>query len=133
MGLISLIRLGIVGIGLLIALAGFWFQAGKKLTSDLAVVWCLLGLAVAAVGAIPMLSRWIELISVWTGIALVCVGAACLLGAFRICMMISKLVTENQELAMMVSLLLAEREEQQNEAAAEIEENLRREKPTVCN
>lgn len=117
MGTSAIMRCAIVGIGLLLVIASFWFHAGKKMNSDLAAVWCVLGVAVVIVGAVPMLSKWLDLISLWTGIALLCVGAACLLGAFRICLMISKLITQNQELAMLVSLLLAEREREEEAAA----------------
>lgn len=117
MGTSAIMRCAIVGIGLLLVIASFWFHAEKKMNSDLAAVWCVLGVAVVIVGAVPMLSKWLDLISLWTGIALLCVGAACLLGAFRICLMISKLITQNQELAMLVSLLLAEREREEEAAA----------------
>lgn len=128
-----MIRGVIVGSGLLLMAASFRFHAGKKMTSDLAAVWCLLGLAIVTVGAVPVLSRWIDLISMWTGIALLCVGAAGLVGAFRICLMLSKLITENQELAMMVSLLLAEHRQQkewEDTDPAEIGEG--HEEHTVC-
>lgn len=133
MGTTAIMRCVIVGIGLMLVVASFWFHAGKKMNSDLAAVWCLLGLAVAVVGAVPVLSNWLGQISLWTGIALLCVGTACLLGAFRICLMISKLVTENQELAMMVSLLLAERrQEQKEDTAAQVEACAAYEESTVC-
>lgn len=109
MGASAVMRCAIVGIGLMLVIASFWFHAEEKMNSDLAAVWCVLGFAVILVGAVPVLSKWLDAISMWTGVALLCVGAACLLGAFRICLMISKLVTQNQELAMMVSLMLAER------------------------
>ena len=130
----AVIRCAIVGGGLLLLAAGFWFHAGKRLTSDLAAVWCLVGLAMVTVGAVPALSRWIDYISVWTGLALSCVCTVCLLGAFRICLMISKLVTQNQELAMIVSLLLAERRRNKelDRVHAGNGEGLCHEEDTVC-
>lgn len=111
MEITTLMRCAVVGVGLILAGSSVWFYAKKKMISDLAAAWCLLGAVVMAVGAIPPFSRWLNLISVWTGIALLGVGAAALLGAFRICLMISQLITQNQELAMTVSLLLAEHRE----------------------
>lgn len=110
MGITAFMRCAIVGMGLFLAVGSIWFHAKKKMTLDLAAAWCLLGVAITLVGAVPVLSRWIGLISIWTGAALLCVGAACLLGAFRICLLISRLITQNQELAMMVAILLAERQ-----------------------
>lgn len=133
MGTTAIMRCVIVGIGLLLVAASFRFHAVKKMNSDLAAVWCVLGLTVVTVGAIPVLSRWLEMISLWTGIALLCVGVACLLGAFRICLMISKLITENQELAMQVSLLLAERRQGEEKAdAVQPEESVANEESAVC-
>ena len=68
-------------------------------------------------GVIPAFSQWLGFISFGTGVALLCVGAAVLMGAFRICLMISRLVIQNQELAMTVSLLLAEQREDREENA----------------
>ncbi|MCI8304592.1 MAG: DUF2304 family protein [Lawsonibacter sp.] len=129
MGITAFMRCAIVGVGLLLAGSSVWFYAKKRMTSDLAATWCLLGVAVIVVGAVPAFSRWLGLISVWTGIALLCVGAAALSGAFRICLMISQLITQNQELAMTVSLLLAERRENGDGIAEGIQDY---EKNSVC-
>lgn len=108
MGMADIIKYGIIFMGIAIMLSSFWFHSIKKMTSDLAVVWCLLGLVMVVVGLVPALSAWINRISGWTGLALFGVGAACLWGAFQICLLISRLLTQNQELAMQVSLLLEE-------------------------
>lgn len=129
MGITTVMRYAIGGIGLILAGASVWFYAKKKMTSDMAAAWCLLGAAVMAVGVIPAFSRWLGLISLGTGVALLCVGAAGLLGAFRICLMISRLITQNQELAMIVSLLLAERQEEGGQSAGGEPDH---EKSVVC-
>ena len=102
MGMADIIKYGIIFMGIAIMLSSFWFHSIKKMTSDLAVVWCLLGLVMVVVGLVPALSAG------WTGLALFGVGSACLWGAFQICLLISRLLTQNQELAMQVSLLLEE-------------------------
>ena len=99
-------RWALVGVGLLLVYSSFRAHAAKKMTSDLATAWCLVGIVLLVVGVVPPLSRWLDLISGWTGIALFCVGAVCLWAAFRICLILSRLVTQNQELAMQGSLLL---------------------------
>ena len=91
MGVTAFMRGAIVVTGLFLVAGSIWFHAKKKMTLDLAVAWCLLGIAITLVGAVPLLSRWLGLISIWTGAALLCVGVACLLGAFRICLLISPL------------------------------------------
>ncbi len=131
MGTTAIMRCVIVGIGLVLVAASFWFHAKKKMTSDLAAAWCLLGGAVILVGTVPVLSRWLDFISIWTGAALLCVGVTCLLGAFRICLMISQLITQNQELAMTVSLLLAERREEK-EGTAGSQGSFSHEESAVC-
>lgn len=108
MGLAVIMRYGLAMVGLVLLISSFWFHAAKKMTSDLAAAWCLLGFVLMMVGLVPVLSTWIDHISGWTGIALFFVGTACLVGAFRICLIISRLTTQNQELAMLVSLLLEE-------------------------
>lgn len=108
MELTVVMRYGLVVVGLALLISSFWFHATKRMISDLAAAWCLLGFVLIVVGTVPTLSMWIDRISGWTGIALFVVGAACLGGAFRICLVISRLTTQNQELAMLVSLLLEE-------------------------
>lgn len=137
MGTTAIMRCAIVGIGLLLVIFSFWFHARKRMSSDLATVWCILGFLVVLVGAVPVLSGWLGAISVWTGIALLCVGTACLIGAFRICLMISRLMTENQELAMMVSLLMPEHQRKEEAGGKEPEDNSEEEsgaheEGTVC-
>ena len=127
MGVTAFMRGAIVVTGLFLVAGSIWFHAKKKMTLDRAVAGCLLGIAITLGGAAPLLSRWLGLISIWTGAALLCVGVACLLGAFRICLLISRLITQNQELAMMVAILLAER---QGDAAAERKPD--HEKNPVC-
>ncbi len=120
MELVVIMRCGLAIVGLVLLISSFWFHAAKKMTSDLAVTWCLLGFVLMVVGIVPALSAWIDRISGQAGITLLFAGAACLGGAFRICLIISRLTTQNQELAMLVSLLLEESAER-TETGAEKE------------
>ncbi len=129
MGIATLMRYAIVGAGLILAAASVWFYAVRKMTPDLAVAWCLLGAAMTGVGVIPGLSGWLGLLPPWADAVLLCVGGACLLGAFRTCLLLSRLITQNQELAMMVSLLMAEDREEGAESA---ERRLIDEESAVC-
>lgn len=106
LNLVSIMRWALVGIGALVVFSSFRSHAAKKMTSDLATAWCLVGIVLLVIGAVPPLSKWLNRISGWTGVALFCLGAVCLWAAFRICLILSRLVTQSQELAMQVSLLL---------------------------
>lgn len=111
LNLAGIMRWSLAGIGLLVVFSSFRSHAAKKMTSDLATAWCLVGLALLVIGAVPPLSRWLNWISGWTGVALFCLGAVCLWAAFRICLILSRLATQNLELAMQVSLLLGAHQE----------------------
>ena len=111
MEMVTVIKYGMVCVGLTAAVVSFWLHAEKRMTSDLAVAWCLLGMVIGAVGAVPVFSAWMNHISGWTALALFCVGSVCLWGAFLLSLLISRLLSQNQELAMQVSLLLRENEE----------------------
>lgn len=111
MSTLTLIRLGVVLVGLALAIGSFWSHAAKKMNSDLAVAWCILGVSLVIMGAVPALSAWLEMISFWTAVALFGVGTAGLGGAFELCMLISRALTQNKELAMQISLLLRENRE----------------------
>lgn len=126
-------RLAMVVIGILLSLASFWSHATKKMTLDLAVAWCLAGITIVVIGAVPALSRWLEYISAWTGAALLMVAIVGLWSSFRICLVLSRLAAQNQELAMQVSLLLASQQQTAPPpAAAKAEEKTGHEKSTVC-
>ena len=118
MNAVGIMRLTLVGVGLLVAAVSFWFHAAKKMTSDLATAWCLVGIVILVIGAVPALSDWLGRISVWTGMALLISVSVGLWAAFRICLILSRLVTQNQELAMQVSLLLGTQQHPPGKPAA---------------
>ena len=108
MSTLNLIRLGVILVGLILAIASFWSHAAKKMNSDLAVAWCILGVSLVIMGAVPVFSAWLGMISFWTAVALFGVGTVTLGGAFELCLLISRALTQNKELAMQISLLLRE-------------------------
>lgn len=114
--MVGIMRLMMVAVGILLAFASFWYHAAKKLTLDLAAAWCLVGVVLVVVGAVPLLSRWLERISGWTGMALFSVGGVCLWAAFSVCLTLSRLLTQNQELTMQVSLLRGVQQPEQRNA-----------------
>lgn len=134
MNAVGIMRLTLVGVGLLVAAASFWLHAAKKMTSDLATAWCLVGIVILVIGAVPALSDWLGRISVWTGMALLISVSVGLWAAFRICLILSRLVTQNQELAMQVSLLLGTQQHPPVKPAAteEAEEDSAHEESPVC-
>ena len=111
MSTLALIRLGVILVGLALAVCSFGSHAAKKMNSDLAVAWCILGVSLVIMGAVPALSAWLELVSFWTAVALFGVGTAGLGGAFELSVLISRALTQNKELAMQISLLLQENQQ----------------------
>ena len=126
MSAVDVMRLMIIGIGLGVVLASFWAHAAKWMTPDLAAVWCVAGFLLIAVGAVPALSGWLFHLSIETGMVLLCSGGAFLIAAFYLCLLISRLIMQNMELAMQISLLLAERSQAaQREGEEALEETVR--------
>lgn len=105
-----LVKYGMIAVGIVIILAGFWFHSIKRMTVNFSVVWEFLGLILVLIGAIPALSAWTKLISAGTGFALFCLGTICLMGGFQFSLLVSQLTMKNQELAIQVSLLNQENE-----------------------
>lgn len=102
------LRYGVIVVGLVLIAVSFWTHASKRMHSDLAVAWCLLGAALAVMGIVPALYAWMSLISLWTGLALFVIGVVCLCGVFKLSTLISQVQTQSKELAMQITLLLQE-------------------------
>ncbi len=105
-----LVKYGMIVVGIVIILAGFWFHSIKKMTVNFSVVWEFLGVILIIIGSVPVLSAWTRLISAGTGFALFCLGTICLMGGFQFSLLVSQLTMKNQELAIQVSLLNQENE-----------------------
>ena len=104
------IRIGLIVVGVMLFVFGFWTHSIKKLAVNYAVIWGLLGIVMILVGAIPVLSEWTAMMAPGTGLAFFCVGALILFTEVQESLVISQLNLKNRELAMQVSLLNQESE-----------------------
>ena len=58
----TIIRIGLIAVGIILIVFGFWTHSIKKLAVNYAVIWGLLGIVMILVGAIPVLSEWTAMI-----------------------------------------------------------------------
>lgn len=106
----TIIRIGLIAVGIILIVFGFWTHSIKKLAVNYAVIWGLLGIVMILVGAIPVLSEWTAMMAPGMGLAFFCVGALILFTEVQESLVISQLNLKNRELAMQVSLLNQESE-----------------------
>lgn len=106
----TIIRIGLIAVGIILIVFGFWTHSIKKLAVNYAVIWGLLGIVMILVGAIPVLSEWTAMMAPGTGLAFFCEGALILFTEVQESLVISQLNLKNRELAMQVSLLNQESE-----------------------
>lgn len=104
-------KAGIIVLGIVMIIAGFWFHSIKKLTVNFAVCWAELGVLLILAGAIAPMWIWSRMFGAWQGIPFLCLGIILLIGGFSGSLVLSQLITKNRELAMQVALLIAEREQ----------------------
>ena len=105
-----IMRTGLIVVGVFIMALSFVLHAKRRLTVNLAVVWEFVGVALILTGAVPVLSGWCYRLANGTVIAMFVVGAFVLWGCYEVCILISVLSMKNQELAMQVSLLNQEKD-----------------------
>lgn len=108
-------KTGIIVLGIVMILAGFWFHAIKKLAVNFAVCWAGLGVLLIVVGAVLPMWVWSRMFGAWQGIPFLCLGIVLLISGFLGSMTFSRLTMRNRELAMQVALLIAEREQMELE------------------
>lgn len=104
------IRIGFIVVGALLVAFSFWFHCAKKLTVDYAVAWSLLGVCLLLMGAVPVLSEWINSLGPAAGWGIFCMGVLLLAAGMHESMVISQLIAKNRELAMQVAMLNQENE-----------------------
>ena len=128
------IRIGLIIVGVVLIVFGFWKQAVKKLTVNYAVIWGLLGIVMIIVGAVPAFSKWTNLLAPETGLAFFTAGIVLLVAEVQNSLAISQLKLKNRELAMQVSLLNQESEQMrlELEEMAREQEEAYAEKDSVC-
>lgn len=121
----SIMRIGIVIVGLLLIVFSFWTHSKKRLAVNYAVIWALLGLLLVLVGAVPVLSRWTTMVSPEMRLVIFCGGVLILFTEIQSSLTISQLTFKNREMAMHMALLNQESAramEQVRELQQELEE-----------
>lgn len=111
MEMVIVMKIGIIVLGTVMILAGFWFHSMKKLTVNFAVSWAGLGLLLIVLTAFVPMAVWSRMFSAWQGIPLLCMSLIVFAGGFLFSILISQLTMKNRELAMQVSLLIEEKEQ----------------------
>ena len=59
----GVMRIGIVVVGVLLMSVSFWTYSYKKIAVNFAVIWEILGFVLILVGAVPVLSGWIQMVA----------------------------------------------------------------------
>ena len=104
----SVIRIGLICVGVLLIVLSIRLNAVKKMVVNHAVIWSLVGLFFILIGLVPIFSSWTKLLSPGTVVVLFGVGTLFLLVEFQNSLSISQLVLKNRELAMDVAILSEE-------------------------
>lgn len=114
----EILRVIVVGMGILVLCMDFWSFAHRRMTESLGLAWALFSVVLILLGALPGLSDWTKAVPKEGCGALVVIGILAILGSFYLSGNVSKLIRKNQELAMQVSLLNQENELILNELEA---------------
>ena len=105
--MITIIRILMVGTGILFLVLAFWAYTRQKLNDSMALIWVFVSIALVITGAVPAVSKHLsESLLIFTFI--ICLLSLFLL--FKVSKAVSVLSMKNQELAMQVSLLNQENE-----------------------
>lgn len=106
----EILRIIVVGVGLIVLCMDFLSFAYRKMTESLGLAWGFFSVVLILFGAVPGLSGWTKAVPKEACGALVVIGILAVLGSFYLSGNVSKLIRKNQELAMQVSLLNQENE-----------------------
>lgn len=104
------VRIGLIIMGVVLIVLSFCTHCAKRLLVDYAVAWSLFGVCLVFMGAIPVLSDWINHLGVAAAWELFGVGVVMLCAGTHESMMLSQVVMKNKELAMQIALLNQENE-----------------------
>ena len=105
--MMTIIRILMVGTGILFLVLAFWAYTRQKLNDSMALIWAFVSIALVITGAVPAVSKHLS------GSLLIFMFIICLLLLFllfKVSKAVSVLSMKNQELAMQVSLLNQENE-----------------------
>lgn len=92
-------------------LCSFWFLSVKRMTADFAVIWEIVGILLIVIGAVPGLSGWTKNLLPKGEQLVLCIGAAGVFFCYLFSLLFSGQLTKNHELAIEVSMLLHEFDE----------------------
>ena len=121
----SIIRIAMTTVGIAVMLCSFWFLSVKKMTTDFAVIWEILGVLLLMIGAVPGLSGWTLNLFARGEQLVICIGVAGVFFCYLFSLLISRLSMKNHGLAIEVSMLLQEQSVEREEQ--DQQENIRQE------
>ena len=105
--MMTIIRILMVGTGILFLVLAFWAYTRQKLNDSMALIWAFVSIALVITGAVPAVSKHLSE-SLLIFMFIICQLLLFLL--FKVSKAVSVLSMKNQELAMQVSLLNQENE-----------------------
>ena len=105
--MMTIIRILMVGTGILFLVLAFWAYTRQKLNDSMALIWVFVSIALVITGAVPAVSKHLSE-SLLIFMFIICLLLLFLL--FKVSKAVSGLSMKNQELAMQVSLLNQENE-----------------------
>lgn len=105
--MMTIIRILMVGTGILFLVLAFWAYTRQKLNDSMALIWTFVSIALVITGAVPAVSKHLSE-SLLIFMFIICLLLLFLL--FKVSKAVSVLSMKNQELAMQVSLLNQENE-----------------------
>ena len=100
--MMTIIRILMVGTGILFLVLAFWAYSRQKLNDSMALIWVFVSIALVITGAVPAVSKHLSE-SLLIFVFIICLLLLFLL--FKVSKAVSVLSMKNQELAMQVSLL----------------------------
>ena len=105
--MMTIIRILMVGTGILFLVLAFWAYTRQRLNDSMALIWVFVSIALVITGAVPAVSKHLSE-SLLIFMFIICLLLLFLL--FKVSKAVSVLSMKNQELAMQVSLLNQENE-----------------------
>ena len=105
--MMTIIRILMVGTGILFLVLAFWAYTRQKLNDSMALIWAFVSIALVITGAVPAVSKHLSE-SLLIFMFIICLLLLFLL--FKVSKAVSVLSMKNQELDMQVSLLNQENE-----------------------